>query len=577
MVFMRLRSALVSGLLAALVLAWTSAPAAAQRHRVQPDAFEAPDAFTAPPVVPHATFAYESTRTVSEGQDAYEGYSDRLTSAGIYRIASDAERAEVHAEYSWRYDGDPCDHGAESRDVTIPRATRIYEGRTDLDDYDNKPAPLATWLWVPTTLREGDQIQILDRTFTCTGRGRGDSGEVILLRAAYSENRVDGYGDFLYNTIDEYQFDAATGFFLEETVVERASGTTEGMSGIFVMRTHTHVTEATYLGNTTVRAPAPIAPCFSQPPRQPLTTGDGASDAICFLFYGGLLFGLVLFVYFKVRKPRRKKTHTIEPWSGSDTSPLTSLTPTFAPYLTHFIATAKRTGDPVLIAKPLGSQMIVGLGLVDRETKLATIFTDNGDACEELRRALDVEDFFSEVRHDVLPSVRAISATKQAYNILETYDLLTRTTTDVPTFDPDVVTRMKPEDREAVLALSVHVHGVRGQAWFDASLAAGDLCFVARIDGQVVGFAMLTLAGEHARLHTNTVHHDFRGRGLGKELARARIHAAQALGATRFLTEVATWNVASLEVVRALGFEKKSVMYVLTSRDSRTEKKALRR
>ncbi len=546
---------------------------------MQPDAFEAPDAFTAPPVVPHATFAYESTRTVSDGQDAYEGYSDRLTSAGIYRIAGDAERAEVHAEYAWRYDGDPCDHGAESRDVVIPRATRIYEGRTDLDDYDNKPAPLATWLWIPTTLREGDQVQILDRTFTCTGRAQGDSGEVIRLSASYSENRVDGYGTFLYNTIDEYRFDADTGFFLDESVVERATGTTEGMRGSFVMRTITHVTEATYLGNLVVRAPAPVAGCFSAPARRTQTTSGWASDAIGLLVYGGIFLGLILFMFFKVRRPSRRKTHTIEPWSGSDTSPLASLTPNFAPYLKHLVETAKRTGDAVLIAKPLGSQTIVGLGFVDRETKLGTIFTDNGDACEELRRALDVEDFFSEV-HQVLPSVQAISATKAAYNILETYDVLTRTTTDVPTFDPDVVTRMKPEDREAVLALSVHVHGVRGQAWFDASLAAGDLCFVARIDGQVVGFAMLTLAGEHARLHTNTVHHDFRGRGLGKELARARIHAAQALGATKLLTEVATWNVASLEVVRALGFqqkEKRGVMYVLTSRDTRIEKKALRR
>lgn len=581
MVFMRTRA----GLLACLTLALVSVSAYGRaqhtphpRHGHTPDAFEAPDASVAPTIPFEATFAYESTRTVGEGEDAYEGYTDRLTSAGLYRITGDAERAQIHAEYTWRYDGDPCDEGQELRDVVVDRATRLYEGRTDLDDYDSKPAPLATWLWVPTDTREGEQLQILDRTFTCMGRAEAPSGEVIVLRAVYPENRVDGYGDFLYAIVDEYRFDAATGFFLSEVVTERATGTTEGMSGAFVMRTRTQLTAATYTGSGSVSAPSTVPGCSSRDARphydnanSPLLSGDVLGVVVPLAI---LLIGILLLR----NRRKRKRTHDVEAFTGTEITPaLKQLTPTFAPFLEHFVDVAKQTGDPVLIAKPLGSQAIVGMGFLDRETKLGTIFTDNGDACEELRRELKTEDFFSEARHDVLPSVRAISATKPAYNVLETYDVLTHALTNAPTYDPDVVTRMKPEDRDAVLALSARVHGVRGQAWFDASLATGDLCFVARIDGQVVGFAMLTVAGDHARLHSNTVHHDFRGRSLGKELTRARMNAAHALGATKLLTEVATWNVASLEVVRSLGFERQSAMFVLTARDTRGEKKALRR
>ena len=579
MSFLRLHAVLSAGLgLAALIV---PTPADAQHHRAHtPDAFEAPDAFVVPPRA--ASFAYEVTRTVDHGMDAYEGYSDSLTSAGGYTLAGEGDSVRVQADYTWRYFGTPCDDGHEVRDVVVDANTRFYEGGTDLDDYDDKPGPLATWLWVPTTIRTGEMVQILDRAFTYTGRAPGLRGEVMTLEAHYSEHRVDSYGDFNYATVDTYHFDAETGFFVDEQVIEEASGTTEGAYGEFVMTTNARVTSATYLDDGVVHAAALPALCASD--YAPSTEPYIASDSEVFWTCCGVPL-LILFIptaailYFMFRKRRPRGVFDIAALTAPEVTPeMMRLTPTFAPFLRHFMVVAARTQEPVYVAKTRDLKELKGLAFVDRETMLGTIFTSDPEACEELRRTIRMEDFFTEVQHTVIPSVqRATNLAKPAYNTLETYDVLVRTSSESPVYDPDVVSRAQPADRDAILAISLLVHGIRGQAWFDASIEAGDLCFVARINGGIAGFAMLTVQGAHARLHTNTVHPEFRGRGIGKELARARIHTALALGATQQLTEVATWNVASLEVVRSLGFEKKSAMYVSTARAERIEKKALRR
>ncbi len=98
MSFLRLRAVLLAGLVFASLLA--AMPALAQRRRAPtPDAFEEPDAFVTPPRA--ASFAYEVTRTVDQGVDAYEGYSDSLQSAGRYSIEGEGNSVHVFAEYSW--------------------------------------------------------------------------------------------------------------------------------------------------------------------------------------------------------------------------------------------------------------------------------------------------------------------------------------------------------------------------------------------------------------------------------------------------------------------------------------------
>ena len=80
---------------------------------------------------------------------------------------------------------------------------------------------------------------------------------------------------------------------------------------------------------------------------------------------------------------------------------------------------------------------------------------------------------------------------------------------------------------------------------------------------------MASLVGEEARLHSLTVHPDARGKGLGTALMRARLRGLFELGATRVITEVATWNGAAAEIARAHGFQKIGSMYVESARPTR--------
>ena len=121
-------------------------------------------------------------------------------------------------------------------------------------------------------------------------------------------------------------------------------------------------------------------------------------------------------------------------------------------------------------------------------------------------------------------------------------------------WDPSLVRRMRDADRPAVIALLEAEGGDPAEAWLQAQLDDGDVCFVAMIDGRVVGCGLCGMHGDLGRLHGLVVHPDHRGQGIGAELLRARIDALALLGATRLLTEIATWNLASMHLAQEAGF-----------------------
>jgi ribosomal-protein-alanine N-acetyltransferase len=254
----------------------------------------------------------------------------------------------------------------------------------------------------------------------------------------------------------------------------------------------------------------------------------------------------------------------------------------FHAHLPHLVACALRAAQPVFIAT-LEKGRVVGLGIADREAAVGSIFAPNPDACERLRVALGTTEFFTEHRHEVLPSVEATAKLAgrterpRAYNVLETYDVFEVRAPSSPSYDSGVVTRMTEADLSEVATLWREVHGVGGQAWLTAALAEGELGFVARVDGKVVGHALASVVGEEGRLHGNTVSDAHRGKGIGRELTRARVAACVALGATRLIAEVATWNVASAEVLQSLGFAKVGTLWIESAASARTERKVVRR
>ena len=86
---------------------------------------------------------------------------------------------------------------------------------------------------------------------------------------------------------------------------------------------------------------------------------------------------------------------------------------------------------------------------------------------------------------------------------------------------------------------------------FVEALAAGHPYLAARVEGALVGYAGLGLAGPEAEVHTLAVDPAYQGRGIGRELLRALL--ALAGNATVFL-EVRTDNEPAIALYRSEGF-----------------------
>ncbi len=556
-----------------------------------PSAADAEATAGAPRAEPEgATFSYWTTRTVSEGTGAYEGYSDTLRSAGTYTIASRAGALSVHANYQWIYRGDSCDDGSIDRDVEVALPSRRYVGQTDLDDYDATPGgPFATWLWVPTTLAIGDTVPILERTFRVVdfvppqGRAELAGLSLIHLRSEGRGRRDDAYGNFDTTFVDDYWFDRASGYFVATAYREEDVGSLNGAPARFVLVEEARVSTASYLASAVSAQPS-IETCASG-------GWDGGADAsvvgllasIVAAFTSPVVLGILLlgFVFWlrarggRLFRPaisidgmRARVRALARPQDLPFVPP--ELSPHLAPFLAHFVEVALAAGERVVVCE-LSNGRCVGVGIGDREGRVASIFAQDGDACELVRKELGFTEFFTEHRHLTIPSVdraaleAAVTTAPHAYNELETYEILELSPARILPYDSSIVAPMTSEDLVAVEQLSKTVHGVAGHAWLSAALAAGDVGYVARLDGAIVGFGFSSVAGDVGRIYGNTVSPAHRGRGIGKELARARVAAAVGLGASRVLAEVATWNVGSLEVLKGLGFESRGKMWVETA------------
>jgi ribosomal protein S18 acetylase RimI-like enzyme len=228
--------------------------------------------------------------------------------------------------------------------------------------------------------------------------------------------------------------------------------------------------------------------------------------------------------------------------------------------------------------------VLVGLALHNREGDIGSIFAADTGLAESLRRFVRSKDFFSEARHQVPSWSREWAGemgvslrSGDAYNLIDTYHVLLLRRFPGSGYDGSLVGRMRPEELRAVADIAKKVFRTDSDRWLKAQLDGGDTAFVARVDGRVVGFALLTSVGYAGRLHTLAALPEYRGRGIGRELVRARLAALEALGARYAIAEVARWNLASLQLLYAHGFEKAGEMFVETARRNRPAKRAFRR
>jgi ribosomal protein S18 acetylase RimI-like enzyme len=129
-----------------------------------------------------------------------------------------------------------------------------------------------------------------------------------------------------------------------------------------------------------------------------------------------------------------------------------------------------------------------------------------------------------------------------------------------------VIRRMAVEDVPAVFRLGARcwdVIDVPYNWWSLTEVAThleedADLCLVAELDGQVVGFvigaASFEVLEDTGHLEWIAVDPNHRRRHLASRLLEAELEAYRALGRKAVATDIGSKNVASQELVRRHGF-----------------------
>ncbi len=541
----------------------------------------------------NATFEYALRRDVHSGTGEYAGYTDSLSSVGRYAML-DVAAPRFSAHYEWTFSSsEKNDSGTVDREATFGLADRLYTSeKTDLDDEDPLPThTLAVWLWIPSDVVVGQTVRVLDHDLVVRARDAmlAPGIPAIELVGTGQGHRNDAYGTFATTWTDRYLFDPTTGMFLGADCDEQDHGTYEGSAAGFSVRETTRVTRASY-----VTAALPGLPTPSLPDEGTPDYAGSSGDGFCLSFVCGALglmgFGWMGFVFYRRRYPGKLVVDGVAHrlgWLGP-ADPLPPIAPEasawFVPFLPHFVSAARIAGDRVLVAKADAGN-VVALAIEHREASIGTILARSTVLCEAMRKLLRVEDFFTEVRH-VPPSnlgaqAKAAGVTtavpKDAYNLYETYEVLRLPAIGEVSYDPKTVERLEMKDVGAAAALATKVWGMPTEKWLRAQLGAGDIGFCVRKDGAIVAMALATQVGDEGRVHTLAVAPEHRGRGLGQELMRARLRTLGDLGVQRVITEIATWNHASLEVARKHGFVRVGEMYVESSRSVRIDRKFVRR
>jgi ribosomal-protein-alanine N-acetyltransferase len=114
---------------------------------------------------------------------------------------------------------------------------------------------------------------------------------------------------------------------------------------------------------------------------------------------------------------------------------------------------------------------------------------------------------------------------------------------------------MRDVDVADVVALEAQRHAAPWTAGnFRGALAAGNTALVCVRGGRIVAYGVLMHAPGEAQILNVTVAADVRGRGLGRELVRRFVRAAECDGAQQVFLEVRCSNDAAIGLYRSEGF-----------------------
>lgn len=526
-------------------------------------------------------FEYKYKQKIDDGAGEYSGWTESTKGEGRYEVkAWLANEALLNARYTWEYTNDDYedDSARVDLDFSFNLTSRRYTStEIDLDDEPlagMPPASLAVWFWVPPTVREGQQVQILDMNGTVTDTDAviwsrwvpRRAIEVVVKGAGTADEE---YGDLLYTYVDRLYFDRRTGMFFAERYIEHDTGTFEGLYAEFDSHIKIDVVESSYdvevawgtlasvyarnliiialvllgIGYVVhrVRWAAKTIPVFMQPAGTQGPAMGGERD-------------------YKLRRV----------WRARDLPRLrNAATEQFGPFLEHWVEKSLRGRDRVAVAIDQSTRELAGIAFYNREGRIGTVLCRDMQVNELLRRFIRAKDFFSETRH--------MYGSNAVYNVFETQNVYRLDGIPDVTYDASVVRPMTEADMGAVVDLAKQVYKAKARKWVRACHGTGDLGYVAVVDGRIVGFGFACVCGTHGRLHSLAVDPAYRGRGLAKQLHRARLHAMRLMGVVDVVDEIADWNLASIRISTLSGFQPVGKMYVETVRKKRIKKNIVRR
>jgi len=508
-------------------------------------------------------FEYKIHETLKNCEGAYYGYDEDTKGTGRYEVVEvEGDEVTVYYRWKWKYesDTDPSMSDSEVGQITFSRSTRMYLEGFDLDV--SIPGEKAIWFWIDPEVERGETVRILDKNFKVTSLEAtvwSDWLPRVAIELTYRGrgSRDDDYGRYETTIEDKYYFDPESGYIIAERYEEPHDGYYQGDSADFDWIFDFDVTDSSY---------------------------ERRIDYVAFFIYIFVLPALICLtvygIYYPIRwaprtystkkhgniKIRRlRKLETLLPSSFDET------TKHFSLFIDDMIKKALAARDRVVIASDGGE--IIGVAIYHRDAKVGTVFALSTSVTEYLRKYVGAKDFFSETRHKEKDKKKGADV----YNIYETHKIFMKEVEKPEPYDRNLIRQMRPEDIPEICKISKLAYKIRGKRWFTTLMAQGDIAIVAEVDDRVVGFAFATVADEHARLHSLTVDPAYRGKGIGKELMRARLNMVYHLGAVDALLEIADWNLPSLRISTTFGFAQEGKMYVETTKTKRVKRNIVRR
>ena len=119
---------------------------------------------------------------------------------------------------------------------------------------------------------------------------------------------------------------------------------------------------------------------------------------------------------------------------------------------------------------------------------------------------------------------------------------------------------MVEADLDRVEANELHAYAFPwSRGIFSECLEAGNECWVACIEGDVIGHAVLATGAGESHLLNVCVQRSLQGRGYGRELVLQMLARARAGGADALFLEVRPSNVVAIQLYDTLGFTEVGV------------------